>query len=59
MAKSTKHYKKDGSVFSGKVHRMANGHIHTGAKHTSSSSRVYHYGDLSKVAQKKARGSWR
>ncbi len=59
MAKKSKHYKRDGSVFSGKTHKMSNGELHTGATHTASSTRVYHYGELKKTAQKKARKSWR
>ena len=56
---TTMHYKKDGSVFKGKTHKMPNGQVHSGAKHSASSARVFHYSDLSKAAQKKARGSWR
>ena len=36
-----KHYKKDGTVFKGGVHKMPNGQIH--------------YGELSKKSQAKAR----
>lgn len=59
MAPRVKHYKRDGSVFRGKTHRMPNGQIHSGATHNSSSVRVYHFGDLSKRAKVKARKSWR
>ena len=59
MAASTRHYNKDGSPFKGSVHRMANGVIHSGKTHSSKSKRVYHFKDLSKSAQKKARKSWR
>ena len=50
-----KHYKKDGTVFKGGAHKMPNGHIHSGKTHTKSSKRVFHYGELSKKAQVKAR----
>ena len=50
-----KHYKKDGTVFNGGVHKMPNGHIHSGKTHTNSSQRIFHYGELSKKAQAKAR----
>ena len=50
-----KHYLKDGRVFKGGVHKMSNGHIHSGKTHTKSSKRVFHYGELSKKAQMKAR----
>jgi len=58
MAKGVKHYKKDGSAFAGKSHKMPNGDIHSGASHTASSVKLFHYGDLSKKAQGKARKSW-
>ena len=50
-----KHYKKDGTVFKGGVHRMPNGQIHSGKTHTKSSKRVFHYGELSKKSQGVAR----
>ena len=50
-----KHYLKNGTVFKGGVHKMPNGQIHSGKSHTKSSKRVYHYGELSKAAQAKAR----
>ena len=50
-----KHYTKDGKVFKGQVHKMPNGHIHSGKTHTKSSVRIFHYGELSKKAQAKAR----
>jgi hypothetical protein len=57
MAKESKHYSKDGKPHKGKFHKMGNGHIHSGATHTSSSKRLFHYGDLSKTAQANARKS--
>ena len=50
-----KHYLKDGTVFKGAVHKMQNGQIHSGKTHMKSSKRVFHYGELSKKAQAKAR----
>ena len=50
-----KHYTKDGKVFKGQVHKMPNGHIHSGKTHTKSSKRIFHYGELSKRAQATAR----
>jgi|TARA_R100000482_G_C5094295_1_gene132401 hypothetical protein len=52
-----KKYFRDGKPYTGKFHKMPNGEIHTGASHTASSKRVYHYGGLSKTAQAKARKS--
>ena len=46
---------KDGTVFKGMVHKMPNGQIHSGKTHMKSSKRVFHYGELSKKAQTKAR----
>ena len=53
------HYKKDGSLHKGGSHKMPNGELHSGAKHTSSSVKLFHYGELSKKAQNKARSNWR
>ena len=57
--KGVKHYKKDGSVHKGGSHKMADGTLHSGKTHTSSSVKLFHYGELSKKAQEKARQSWR
>ena len=57
--KGVKHYKKDGSVHKGGSHKMADGTLHSGKTHTSSSAKLFHYGELSKKAQEKARQSWR
>ena len=50
---AAKHYNKDGSLYKGKVHKMPNGQIHTGASHTTKSRRVYHFKDLSASVKKK------
>jgi hypothetical protein len=34
---------------------MPDGSLHSGARHTSSSKKLFHFGQLSKTAQKKAR----
>jgi hypothetical protein len=54
MAKGQKHYFKDGKEFSGNTHKMSDGSLHTGLKHTKGSKVVVHLKDLSKTAQKKA-----
>ena len=59
MARSVKHYTKEGKVHKGASHKMPNGHLHSGKSHTASSKRLFHYGDLSKKAQSTARKSWR
>jgi hypothetical protein len=55
MAKGVKHYKRDGSVHKGGMHKMPNGQVHSGKSHGKTSVRLYHYGDLSETAKKKAR----
>ena len=59
MASNVKHYKKNGSVYTGKTHRMPNGTIHSGSEHRPSSIRLYHYSYLSKKSKEKARSFWR
>jgi len=55
MAKGVAHYFKDGSKHTGGMHKMPNGELHSGARHTKNSKRLYHFGELSKAAQTKAR----
>ena len=45
--KGVKHYKKDGSVHKGGMHKMANG------------VKLFHYGELNNKAKAKARKSWK
>ena len=59
MGMGVKHYLKTGKEFKGKYHKMPNGQLHTGATHNKSSKRLFHYGELSKTAQAKARKSWK
>jgi len=54
MAAGVKHYKRNGTLFTGKAHRMPDGSLHSGATHTSKSVKLYHYRDLSKTAKTKA-----
>lgn len=56
--KGVKHYKKDGSVFNGNTHKMDDGSLHSGKTHTASSVKIFHFGELSKKAQVKAKKSW-
>ena len=46
MAVGVKHYTKSGMLFTGKTHKMADGTLHTGAKHSSSSKPLFHFKDL-------------
>ena len=54
MAKGMPHYFRDGSKHSGGTHKM-NGELHSGAKHTKNSKKLFHFNELSKTAQKKAK----
>lgn len=57
--KGVNHYRKDGTLHKGGSHKMPNGELHSGKTHTKTSVRLYHYGELSKKAQDKARSNWR
>jgi len=57
--KGVKHYKRDGTVHKGGTHKMPDGSLHSGAKHTSSSVRLFHFGELSNKAKQKAKSFWR
>ena len=53
--KGVAHYKKDGTKRAGGTHKMPNGELHSGKTHGKTSQRLFHLGELSKTAQKKAR----
>lgn len=55
MAMGVAHYFRDGTRHTGGTHKMPDGSLHSGARHTSSSKRLYHFGELSDTAKKKAR----
>jgi len=57
MGKGMKHYLRDGTEHKGTMHKMANGTLHTGKTHTANSKKLFHFGQLSKSAQKKARSN--
>ena len=59
MGMGVNHYKKDGTIHKGEYHKMPNGQLHSGKTHTKSSVRLFHFGDLSKKAQTKAKSQWR
>jgi len=58
VAAGVKHYFKDGKVHRGGTHKHPDGTIMTGKNMSKTSKKLYHYSDLSKPAQKKARDSW-
>ena len=55
MAKGGPHYFRDGTVHKGGTHKMPNGKTHSGKTHGKTSKPLFHFKDLSKTAQKKAR----
>ena len=55
MAKGVPHYFKDGTKHTGGMHKMPNGEMHSGARHTNSSKKLFHLADLSATAKKKAK----
>jgi len=55
MAKGVPHYFRDGAVHKGGHHKMPNGKLHSGKTHGKTSKPLFHFKDLSKTAQKKAR----
>ena len=57
--KGVNHYKKDGTIHKGGMHKMRDGTPHTGKSHTSKSVKLFHYGELTKKSQMKARKSWK
>ena len=57
MAKGVPHYKKDGSLYEGEMHKMPDGSLHSGKEHTDSSVRLFHMDELSEEAKKKAKAS--
>lgn len=58
MGMGVKHYFRDGKEHKGGFHKMPDGSLHSGKTHSSTSKRLFHYGDLSKTAKSKARKSW-
>ena len=54
--KGVKHYKKDGTLYTGGTHKMPNGSLHTGKTQGKTSVKLSHYKDLSKKAKAKADG---
>jgi hypothetical protein len=57
--KGVNHYLKDGTKHKGGMHKMSDGTPHTGKSHTSKSVKLFHYGELTKKSQMKARKSWK
>ena len=54
MAKGVKHYKRDGTEYTGGTHKMPDGSLHSGKTHGKTSVKLFHFEDLSKTAKEKA-----
>ena len=54
--KGVSHYKKDGKVYKGLMHKT-NKKLMTGKSHTNSSVDLFHFKELSKTIQKKIKPS--
>jgi len=59
MAKGVKHYFADGKEHKGGMHKHPDGKLMTGKVMSNTSKKLYHYGDLSAKAKKKARDGWK
>ena len=57
--KGVKHYKKDGTPHNGGTHKMQDGTLHSGKTHGKNSVKLFHFGELPKKSQAKARTFWR
>jgi len=53
--KGVKHYKKDGTLHRGKMHKHADGTVMAGAKMSKTAVPLVHFKDLSKTAKAKAK----
>lgn len=53
--KGVKHYKKDGTLYTGGTHKMPNGSLHSGKTHGKTSVKLFHFKELSDAAKKNAR----
>ena len=43
-----KHYKRNGTLFTGNSHKMPDGSLHSGKTHSESSVRLFHKAELPK-----------
>ena len=58
MGMGVKHYFKDGKEHKGRLHKHPDGTLMSGKNMTSTSKKLFHYGDLSKKAKVKAKTGW-
>ena len=53
--KGVKHYLKNGTEFKGKTHKMIPRRFDTGATHTASSKKLFHFKDIKKTKKKETK----
>ena len=53
--KGVKHYKKNGTLFTGDSHKMSDGSLHSGKTHGKTSVQLFHFKDLSTTAKKNSK----
>ena len=53
--KGVKHYKKDGTLYTGNTHKMPDGSLQSGKTHGKTSVNLYHLSELSDAANKKVK----
>jgi hypothetical protein len=53
--KGVKHYKKDGTLYTGNTHKMPDGSLQSGKTHGKTSVNLYHLSELSDAAKKKVK----
>ena len=58
MGMGVKHYFRDGKEHKGSMHKHPDGTLMTGKSMSKNSKKLYHFGELSKTAQRKARSNW-
>ena len=58
MAKGVKHYKRDGTEYTGGTHKMPNGAVHSGKTHGKTSVKLFHFDELSQKAKENAMPSY-
>ena len=56
--KGVKHYTRSGDLHVGGTHKMSDGSFHSGKSHGKTSVKLFHYGELSERAKKKAKTRW-
>jgi len=55
VMKGVKHYKKNGTLFTGNSHKMSDGSLHSGKTHGKTSVQLFHFKDLSTTAKKNSK----